>query len=68
MMPIFALPGVISPGQLGPMSRLVAPGEVGLDAHHVGDGHALGDADDERHARIGRFHDGVGGGGRRARR
>ena len=39
--------------------------EEGLDAHHVGDGHALGDADDQRHAGVRRFHDGVGGGRRR---
>ena len=40
-------------------------GEEGLHPHHVRDRHALGDADDERHARVGRFHDGVGRGGRR---
>src|SRR6266545_2693833 len=39
--------------------------EKRLDANHVGDGHALGDADDKRHAGVGGFHDGVGGGGRR---
>ena len=36
-----------------------------LDAHHVHDRDALGDAHDEFHARVGGFEDAVGGPGRR---
>src|SRR4030095_7545818 len=36
------------------------PLEPALDAHHVEDGHPLGDAHHERDARVGRFEDGVG--------
>src|SRR6266404_5506624 len=36
-----------------------------LDAHHVEDGYALGDADDERNPGVGRLEDGIGGEGRR---
>src|SRR5713226_1052530 len=39
--------------------------EEGLHAHHVRDRHALGNTDDERHPRVRRLHDRVGGGGRR---
>ena len=34
-----------------------------LDAHHVHDGNAFGDADDELHAGVGGFEDGIGGEG-----
>ena len=39
--------------------------EVGLDLDHVGHGDALGNADDDLDAGIGRLEDGVGGEGRR---
>src|SRR5712671_6472935 len=39
--------------------------EEGLHPHHVRHRHPLGDAHDERHPRVGRLHDGVGGGGGR---
>src|SRR5208283_35482 len=38
--------------------------QADFGAHHVDDGNALGDADDEFHAGIGGFKDGVGGAGR----
>src|SRR5262245_1841395 len=38
-----------------------SPGEEGLHPYHVRHRHPLGDAYDERHARVRGFHDGVGG-------
>jgi hypothetical protein len=38
--------------------------EIVLHPHHVHDRNALGDADDQGHFGVGRFHDGVGGKGR----
>ncbi len=79
MMPIFACPGVMMPGQFGPISRAFGCRQEGLDAQHVGDRDPLGDRDDELDAGVGRLHDRVGrerrrhedhrsvGAGRRAR-
>jgi hypothetical protein len=47
MMPTFASPGVMTPGQFGPMRRLSRPFEEALHAHHVLDGNPFRDADDE---------------------
>src|SRR3989440_6064765 len=56
-----ALPGRDDAGAVGADEPGGAPLEDALHAHHVEDGHALGDADDERQRRVGRLHDGVGG-------
>ena len=65
MMPILHSPGVITPGQLGPISRDLEPRQRALDLDHVQHRNAFGDADDQRHFRVDRFQDGVGGEGRR---
>ena len=54
------VPGVTTPGQLGPTSRVALPGHGALHPHHVAYGDALGDRDDEVEARIHAFEDGVG--------
>ena len=59
-MPILHSPGVMMPGQLGPMRRVPRAGERGLHAHHVVDRNALGDAHHELDAGIGRLEDRVG--------
>ena len=54
------------PGQFGPISRVVRM--ILEERHrlqHVDDRNAFGDADDERDAGVGRFHDRVGGKRRR---
>ena len=66
MMPALALPGEMRPGQFGPISRVA--GRVLQErhrAHHVERRDAFGDADDEREAGVGGFHDRVGGKRRR---
>ena len=66
MMPILHLPGVITPGQLGPTRRVAGfDCRNSMHLHHVGSRDAFGDADDQRQAGVGGFHDGVGGKGRR---
>ena len=64
-MPILHSPGVMMPGQLGPMRRVPRAGERCLHAHHVVDRNSLGDAHHELDAGIGRFEDRVGGERRR---
>ena len=49
MMPILHSPGVMMPGQFGPIRRDVRmPFSAFFTAHHVEDRNAFGDADDER--------------------
>ena len=64
-MPILHLPGEMMPGQLGPISRVFLPLQEFPRLHHVERRNAFGDADHQRDARIGGFHDGVGGERRR---
>ena len=59
-MPILHLPGEITPGQFGPISREFLPLQELPGLHHVDHRNAFGDADDQRDARIGGFHDGIG--------
>ena len=54
-MPILHSPGVMMPGQFGPISRDFEPHEHALDLDHVADRNALGDADDQLDAGVGRF-------------
>ena len=54
-MPILHSSGVMTPGQFGPISRVPLLARARLDAHHVVDRHALGDAHDQLDAGIGRF-------------
>jgi hypothetical protein len=65
MMPTLASPGVIRPGQLGPMSRVCVRVEKGAHLHHVHHGDAFGDADHQIDASVGGLDDGVGGKARR---
>jgi hypothetical protein len=65
MMPTFDSPGVMSPGQFGPEQAHALLLHERIDLRHVEHRHAFGDADDELHARGGRFHDRVGGEHRR---
>ena len=60
MMPILHSPGVMMPGQFGPMSRVADPLMHGLDLDHVEHRHAFRDADDELDAGIGRLENRVG--------
>ncbi len=48
MMPILHASGVMTPGQLGPMSRVFGALKRALHRHHVEDRDALGDAHDKR--------------------
>ena len=50
-MPIFALPGEITPGQFGPISRDFDVLHDLPHLHHVQRRNALGDADDQRNPR-----------------
>ena len=59
-MPILALPGEMTPGQLGPMSARSSSLQLLPDLHHVECRDAFGDADDERDAGVRGFEDGVG--------
>ena len=65
MMPILHSPGVMTPGQLGPISRDFEPDSARLTLHHVQHRNAFGDADDQRNFRVDRLQDGVGGERRR---
>jgi len=56
MMPILALPGEMTPGQFGPISR---------DLDHVQRGNAFGDGDDQRNPRVLGLQNRVGCKGRR---
>ncbi len=60
MMPILHLPGEMTPGQFGPISRVLRALQELPGLHHVERRNAFGDADHQRHARVGRFHDRVG--------
>ena len=61
MMPALPLPGEMMPGQFGPISRVRGTLlEKRHHAQHVHDRNAFGDADDERDAGVGGFHDRVG--------
>ena len=65
MMPILHSPGVMMPGQFGPISRTAAPAaffsrEEGLRADHVVGRNAFGDARDDGDAGVGRLDDRVG--------
>src|SRR5207245_10216620 len=60
-----ALAGRDDAGAVGADETGGAPLEDALHAHHVEDGHALRDADDQLEPRVGRLHDGVGGAGGR---
>jgi hypothetical protein len=49
MMPILHSPGVMTPGQFGPISRdFRAAEQRALHLHHVEHRNAFGDADDQR--------------------
>ncbi len=64
-MPILHSSGVITPGQFGPdQPHAGAVDDLGR-ADHVADRDAFGDGDHDADAGVGRFHDGVGGEGRR---
>ena len=65
MMPILQASGVMTPGQFGPIRIDLRALERALDLHHVEDGDALGDADDELELGVDRLEDRVGGEGRR---
>ena len=60
-MPILHLPGEMMPGQFGPISRVGLSRKIFFRLDHVERRNAFGDADDDRDARVGGFHDGVGG-------
>ena len=64
-MPILHSPGVMTPGQLGPIKRQSLALHVLLDLDHVEDRHAFGDADDQFDTGFDRFHDGIGAADRR---
>ena len=65
-MPILHSPGVITPGQFGPISvELRISAERALRLHHVQRRDALGDADDDGDAGLRRLEDRVRGAGRR---
>ena len=70
-MPILHAPGVMIPGQFGPMSRALGPcASRGCFEHaphldHVHDGDALGDAHDEREPAVERLENGIRGPRRR---
>ena len=63
MMPILHAPAVMTPGQLGPISREFEPLQRALHLDHVENRNALGDADNQRDAGVDRFADRVGGTG-----
>ena len=64
-MPILHLPGEMMPGQLGPIRRVLRALQELPGLHHVERRNAFGDADHQRQAGVGGFHDGVGGERRR---
>jgi hypothetical protein len=60
MMPILHSSGVMTPGQLGPISREAEPPSARLTRTMSSTGNALGDADDQFHLGVDRLQDGVG--------
>ena len=64
-MPILHCPGRDDPGTVRADQAHRLALEKALHAHHVEHRNALGDADDQRHAGVGGFHDRVGGERRR---
>ena len=60
-MPAFACPAVISPGQLGPISRVRGLPNDGERPHHVEHRDPFGDADRQRQAGVDSFQDRVSG-------
>ena len=58
VMPMFALPGLMMPGQFGPSSCTSGKSRLQLvvEPRLVVRGHALGDHDDELDATLGRVH------------
>ena len=60
-----AFPGCNHPGAVWPYQANRFALEITLGADHVDHRHPFGDGDDQRHAGCGRFHDCVGGPGRR---
>ena len=65
MMPILHSPGVMTPGQLGPISRVAELASAALTRTMSLTGHALGDAHDQLDAGVGRLEDGIRGARRR---
>ena len=59
-MPILHSPGVITPGQFGPIEPALRRADVALHLDHVEHRHALGDADDELDPGGDRLHNRVG--------
>ena len=64
MIPTFASPTDVMPGQFGPISRTPFARSTWETRQHVEGRHALGDADDQRHAGVGRLEHRVGREGR----
>ena len=60
MMPAFACPAVMMPGQFGPIRRVALPVHERHHLQHVDRRNAFGDADGQRNLGVGRFHDRVG--------
>ena len=59
-MPILHSPGVITPGQLGPISLTLGfSARKRFHLHHVEHGNTFGDGVDHANARLGSFHDRV---------
>ena len=65
MMPILHSPGVMTPGQFGPISGDLVPSRARLTRTMSMHRDAFGDADDQLDPGIDRFQDRVGGEGRR---
>ena len=63
-MPILHSPGVMMPGQFGPISRDFLPGHLGFHPHHVDHRNSFGDANDQLDAGIDRFQDSIRRAGR----
>ncbi len=61
MIPTFASPGVITPGQFGPMSITPLSLDVLFGDHHVFYCDAFGNRNDDFNAGFGSFHDRIGG-------
>ena len=64
-MPILHASGVMMPGQLGPIRRVLRTGQGALHADHVEHRNALGNANDQFHAGVHGLQDGIRGKGRR---
>ncbi len=59
MIPILHLPGEMTPGQFGPISRVGRPLKKRTGPHHVRGGNAFRDAHHQRNAGFGGLHDRV---------